>query len=139
MPDFAPPGYKGCVKNHSFLPLLVLLLCAILIARVAAPHLHLCVDGDKHGGSALHLADAVHSPGTHPHDAADREIELKPVGDLRLTSPQDDNAPWILIAVVLLLIIRIQGSAPRVQFPGVPVSLRAYRLLPPSHAPPVFL
>lgn len=130
----------GCIKHamnrRPSKPLVLLLLCALLLVQVAAPHLHLCLDGNDQG-SAVHLADLAHAPTTHAHGMKHPEVELNPVGELRRAFEPDDELPWLAFAIVLVLLLRrprIMVALPRSR----PAPTQARRLLPPPHAPPAF-
>jgi len=122
--------------------ILIWLICiAVLVMRVGAAHVHLCLDGSEPAVS-LHFADSgVHDldhpndPGTNP---AESDSDVSVPGDALIKSAvADADVPLLAVSLYLiLLLVRVTRSV-RVDWdpPLVRSSTRTH-IRPPLRGPP---
>lgn len=128
--------YNPAMRKH-LRQLPFLLICTLLVVQFlqAQMHLHLCLDPGAQE-AAIHVASADHAEAGDHHQAGDDEIELKAQGGTRPATPFDNPLPALLAAFVILLLLPL---VTRVVPPAISATARptrAWRLLPPAHAPP---
>ncbi|MFZ5699629.1 MAG: hypothetical protein ACOY9J_13125 [Pseudomonadota bacterium] len=121
----------------AFSPWTLLLLCTLLAVQLLQTplHMHLCLDAGQQE-SAIHLSGTDHAGESGHHVAGDQEIELKTQDDTRPATPFDNPLPALLAAFVFLLLL--PQSSQTIPSPVTTIARpsRAWRLLPPAHAPP---
>ncbi len=115
----------------------LLLICTLLMVQFLQTqmHLHLCLDPDRQE-SAIHVAVAGHADADGHHLTGDDEIELKTQGDTRPVTPFDNPLPALLAAFVVLLLLLLPSNPVPSPVHVIARPSRAWRLLPPAHAPP---
>lgn len=117
----------------------LLLICTLLVAQFLQTqmHLHLCLDPGEQE-SAIHVAVAGHAGADDHHLTGGDEIELKTQGDTRPVAPFDNPLPALLAAFVVLLLLPLSPSSVPSPVHVIARPSRAWRLLPPAHAPPAY-
>ncbi len=115
----------------------LLLICTLLVVQFLQTqmHLHLCLDPGEQE-SAIHVAVADHSDADDHHLAGDDEIELKTQGDTRPVTSFDNPLPALLAAFIVLLLLPVSPKTVPSPVHVIARPSRAWRLLPPAHAPP---
>lgn len=115
----------------------LLLICTLLVVQFLQTqmHLHLCLDPGKQE-SAIHLAVAHHGDADGHHLPGDEEIELKTQDDTRPVAPFDNPLPALLAAFVVLLLLPLSPNTGPSPVHVIARPSRAWRFLPPAHAPP---
>lgn len=124
------------MRPTSSLPILLLICTFIAVQFLQTQlHMHLCLDPGEQE-SAIHLAVADHSGVGEHRLAGGEEIELKTQDDSRLVTPFDNPLPALLAAFVVLLLLPLASRTVPSPVHTAARPTRAWRLLPPAHAPP---
>jgi len=115
----------------------LLLICTLLVVQFLQTqmHLHLCLDPGEQE-SAIHLAVADYADAGDHHLVGDEEIELKAQDDTRPVTPFDNPLTAFLAAFVVLLFLPLSSKTVPSPAHVIARPSRAWRLLPPAHAPP---
>lgn len=124
------------MRPNARIPIL-LLICTFLAVQFMQTqlHMHLCLDpGERE--SAFHLASVDHADIGGHHVAGDAEIELKTQDDTRPATHFDNPLPALLAAFVVLLLLPLAPQIVPAPAHAIARPSRAWRLLPPAHAPP---
>jgi len=124
------------MRPTSSLPILLLICTFIAVQFLQTQlHMHLCLDpGERE--SAFHLASVDHADVDGHHVAGDAEIELKTQDNTRPVVHFDNPLPALLAAFVVLLLLPLAPQIVPAPAHAIARPSRAWRLLPPAHAPP---
>jgi len=115
----------------------LLLICTLLVVQFMQTqlHMHLCLNPGEQE-PAIHFAGAHHADVDGHHLPGDDEIELKAQDDTRHVTPFDNPLPALLAAFIVLLLLPVSPKTVPSAVHVIARPSRAWRLLPPAHAPP---